>query len=464
MNLASSECPAVVGVPELMIKSYAAAVGLPRCTLNLRTPAPPPTAATLLLPSRGSTAHNGAREVRSCYSELMSAEPHPEPEQQNGQPHSSKRRRTGDNDVALHDGALAGAPVAVAPMPRGILIDMDGTLCTSVAHESGGNRVTPATAGALRDYAAGGGIVVVATGRPAARAVEVLDRDLDGIVSYVICFDGARVLKRAGSEWAPIWTSGLAAPRAAKIIGALAGTLEGAPCHFGVQLLNDKDDGAGSYGSLVSSARLIELINGAKPQWVEMIRKERRLENHGLPPVLPLQQLLARLEGGAAEVGWIRVVHEGALGGAELSARVAQTLAAEGLLGGAGKAEAEAAAAAEVEEPQPLLAVGRGDSGDGRAGFAALSTATVRRSGTDKSAALAFLATRELPDLPPRDVWAFGDGKNDVGMFAWAGRSFAPSNASSVAKEAAGSVCDKSNDQDFIADVLCESAGVAAAR
>ena len=50
-------------------------------------------------------------------------------EQQDGQPHSSKRRRTGD-DLAL---------------PRGILIDMDGTLCTSVAHESGGNRVTPTT-------------------------------------------------------------------------------------------------------------------------------------------------------------------------------------------------------------------------------------------------------------------------------------------------------------------------------
>ena len=373
----------------------------------------------------------------------MSAEPHPEPEQQqDGQTHSSKRRRTGTD---------------IAP-PRGILIDMDGTLCTSVAHASGGNFVTPATAGALRDYAAGGGIVIVATGRPAARAVEVLDRDLDGIVSYVICFDGARVLKRAGSEWAPIWTSGLAAPRAAKIIGALAGALDGAPCHFGVQLLNDKDDGAGSYGSLVSSARLIELINGAKPRWVEMIRKERRLENHGLPPVLPLQQLLARLEGGAAEVGWIRVVHEGALGEAELSQRVARLLAAEGLLGGAGQAEAE-----EEEELQPLLSVGRGDSGDGRAGFAALSTATVRRAGTDKSAALAFLAT-QIPDLRPRDVWAFGDGKNDVGMFAWAGRSFAPSNASSAAKEAAGSVCAKSNDQDFIADVLCESAGIAAAR
>ena len=108
-----------------------------------------------------------------------------------------------------------------------------------------------------------------------------------------MCAASSRVRKSRTRNTAGRTRSGsrLAAPRAAKIIGALAGARDGAPGHFGVQLLNDKDDGAGSYGSLVSSARLIELINGAKPRWVEMIRKARRLETHGLPPVLPLPQL-----------------------------------------------------------------------------------------------------------------------------------------------------------------------------
>jgi hydroxymethylpyrimidine pyrophosphatase-like HAD family hydrolase len=71
--------------------------------------------------------------------------------------------------------------------------------------------------------------------------------------------------------------------------------------------------------------------------------------------------------------------------------------------------------------------------------------------GVDKAVALGWLVTHL--GLTPADVWAFGDGINDVDMLRWAGRGIAMGNA----HESLAAVADEvtlSNDDDGVAVVL----------
>ena len=193
------------------------------------------------------------------------------------------------------------------PRPRVVALDMDGCLCTSSKHPTlGVNRVSPDTRAALEQFVEAGGVVVVATGRPAPRATEVLDRDLPGTVSYCVVNDGSAVL--AAPDWETIWTRGLGSGAAASAIDMIEAAVTGPSgaaggcCHFGVQLLHARlDDGSGAYGSVVSSERVIVLIDEAKPSWAETIRTDGRLAKYGHPPVLP--DLRAKLRRGLGFFG-----------------------------------------------------------------------------------------------------------------------------------------------------------------
>ena len=113
---------------------------------------------------------------------------------------------------------------------RCVCLDMDGTLCTNARHPDGHDRVTPRTAAALREYKACGGTVIVATGRPAGSSTSVVDRDLPGVVSFVVCCDGGCVLApaaEAGGGWQPVWQSGLSGLAVARLLAAIAAMRRG---------------------------------------------------------------------------------------------------------------------------------------------------------------------------------------------------------------------------------------------
>ena len=144
-------------------------------------------------------------------------------------------------------------------------------------------------------------------------------------------------------------------------------------------------------------------------------------------------------------------MYDGPLSGAALTQRV-QTM----LVG-------PAAGSAEL----PPLEVDQGDTGDGRSHFHPLATCTVRRAGTSKATALAWLLAERLPAgagtharhppaLTSADCCAFGDGDNDVKMLQWAGWAVAPANAVERAQAAAKVVSGRSNDEDFIAHALVQ--------
>lgn len=78
--------------------------------------------------------------------------------------------------------------------------------------------------------------------------------------------------------------------------------------------------------------------------------------------------------------------------------------------------------------------------------------------GVSKAHGLA-IAAREL-GVPASDVLAVGDGRNDVEMFAWAGRSVAMGQSSPDVVAAADEVCGAVED-DGLADVLEALAGLA---
>lgn len=59
--------------------------------------------------------------------------------------------------------------------------------------------------------------------------------------------------------------------------------------------------------------------------------------------------------------------------------------------------------------------------------------------GTDKLNGLQYFSQKY--HFSPKDVYAFGDGENDVQMLRWAGHSYAPQNALAVAKRAAKGFC-----------------------
>ena len=147
---------------------------------------------------------------------------------------------------------------------RCVCLDMDGTLCTNARHPDGHDRVTPRTAAALREYKACGGTVIVATGRPAGSSTSVVDRDLPGVVSFVVCCDGGCVLApaaEAGGGWQPVWQSGLSGLAVARLLAAVAAQLP-AGCSCGAQL-HTGYDGFGVFGSIATSPRLRETLEEA---------------------------------------------------------------------------------------------------------------------------------------------------------------------------------------------------------
>ena len=80
---------------------------------------------------------------------------------------------------------------------------------------------------------------------------------------------------------------------------------------------------------------------------------------------------------------------------------------------------------------------------------------TILRRGTDKSRGLAAAAA--AIGVEAQAFLALGDHANDLGMFAWAGQSLCPSNASERAKAAATLCSHLSNDGDFIVDALAQA-------
>ena len=70
----------------------------------------------------------------------------------------------------------------------------------------------------------------------------------------------------------------------------------------------------------------------------------------------------------------------------------------------------------------------------------------------DKAHALKRL--EEIEDILAKDVTVFGDSHNDLGMFAYAGKSVAVANALPEVKERANIVLARSNDEDGVAHYL----------
>jgi hydroxymethylpyrimidine pyrophosphatase-like HAD family hydrolase len=315
---------------------------------------------------------------------------------------------------------------------RCVCLDMDNTLCTNTQHTDGHDRVTEDTAAALREFQACGGTVVVATGRPSGASTRVVDRDLPGVVRYIVCYDGGCVLERdEAGEWQRIWQSGLSGACVARLLAAVPAQLS---CSFGVQLHTAGFDGFGVYGSIISSPRLREVLEEANPEsyiapqnLAAMVLNGHRTADEmsrRSPTVLPPEEFYRQLTAAAdVTVGWVRIVADVAVDGT-LQAELQPLLDAEN--------EAHGSDVAFVS--------------DALAG----PTAVVRQAGTDKAVALA--AVVEMLGCSAEDCCAFGDGDNDVGMFRWAGCRVCPSNAVSEAKALATTVSRLSNNEDFIAD------------
>ncbi|MBA1394948.1 HAD family hydrolase, partial [Lactobacillus sp. XV13L] len=89
---------------------------------------------------------------------------------------------------------------------------------------------------------------------------------------------------------------------------------------------------------------------------------------------------------------------------------------------------------AELERDYPQL------------GFVSGSATSIDMStkGMNKAAGLKYLAAKF--NINPREMAAFGDSGNDVGMLKYVGRSYATATALPSAKRAAGRVIGSSND------------------
>jgi FMN hydrolase / 5-amino-6-(5-phospho-D-ribitylamino)uracil phosphatase len=64
--------------------------------------------------------------------------------------------------------------------------------------------------------------------------------------------------------------------------------------------------------------------------------------------------------------------------------------------------------------------------------------------GMNKAQGLKYLSTKF--NINPREMVAFGDSGNDVGMLKYVGRSFATATALPIAKKAADRIIGSSND------------------
>jgi hydroxymethylpyrimidine pyrophosphatase-like HAD family hydrolase len=85
-------------------------------------------------------------------------------------------------------------------------------------------------------------------------------------------------------------------------------------------------------------------------------------------------------------------------------------------------------------------------------GLDGISTIELMPPGQDKSSALKRVL--EVLDLPPSALMTLGDGMNDLGMLQLAGTSVAMANAVPQAKEVAGHVSEKTNDEAGWAEIV----------
>ena len=91
----------------------------------------------------------------------------------------------------------------------------------------------------------------------------------------------------------------------------------------------------------------------------------------------------------------------------------------------------------------------------------AVGLAEMTAPGVTKATGLADWCDRH--DIAATEVWAFGDMPNDLPMLAWAGRSFAVTNAAPEVRAAATELCP-SNDEDGVARTLDVAFGLGVAR
>jgi hypothetical protein len=187
--------------------------------------------------------------------------------------------------------AMAGA-TGPGRMPRVLSLDMDGTLCTDA------NAVSPATVEALRQFASRPGHhVLIATGRSAGEATDVVDAYLPGIVTCCIVMDGGAVL--APPRWNLVHrTGGMSGLTASRLWTASVAALSDGLLHCGAQLYS-------GYGTaMVSSERYIELVEASDPGMGADIRRNPE-------PVVPAictfgDALAARDQAAPAGLGFLR--------------------------------------------------------------------------------------------------------------------------------------------------------------
>mmetsp|Transcript_48645 Transcript_48645/g.95072 ORF Transcript_48645/g.95072 Transcript_48645/m.95072 type:complete len:409 (+) Transcript_48645:156-1382(+) len=378
---------------------------------------------------------------------------------------------------------LARSIAAHPSRVRAVALDLDGTLCTSTGDISDG------TVASLRRFAAGGGRVVIATGRGRHHSVGVAAALAErGVpVSDIVTSDGGLVLydpSGGGGTWDAMTFCGMPSGRAvASVLERVAARVPEAS--FAVEVEGE--------GLLVSRAAYIDAIRiHNRPFFEKMMLGRPSSSGVHRPRAVPSSDFFGELRA-APRVAWVRCLdHSPGASLEALTSRVAEecSAAAGGVTdAGAQGDDSPTPPLGEVGSvnptPTPVLVVTPstlkltdevvgGVDGDIRRAPVAV---TIRSVDDDKSrgleavcrrvnaAATSGAATTGTPDsrgAPPHaggaleacHFVAFGDATNDLGMLRWAGRSVCPANGREDAKAAAKEVSPFTNDEDFIAEAL----------
>ena len=112
--------------------------------------------------------------------------------------------------------------MSVPATARCLALDMDGTVCTS------SNTISPATVEALTAFSAGGGTVLVATGRSVSAATEVVDKFLSGVVEYCVCMDGAVIVQ--APDWRVVHRDGSSGEQMALLLAEIGEAISDDRC------------------------------------------------------------------------------------------------------------------------------------------------------------------------------------------------------------------------------------------
>jgi len=291
--------------------------------------------------------------------------------------------------------------------PKAVAFDLDGTLVTL------SNIITPRTLKAIKQFAATGGTVVIATGRPAFRTTDVADKFLDGICEYCVCEDGAYVVKKINNAWIPINSRSVLPEYIFPYLKKVKQVFPDA--EIGVKTRST------DINSLcVSSMNYIDVMETRTDQG-DFARRAARMPipnnfDEFLTSIRPID-----------EIQFARIIHPSASAKELLNVLEPMHLELEG------HQEKESNYNLVVQESTVLGVL-------------------ISSPEQDKSFGLSHICS-EL-NLTSDDFCVFGDGGNDLGMFAWAKQGVCPSNGQIGLKNTASYISKKSHHEDFIAEVL----------